>query len=85
MAKEVNKFIPRHISTRITVQTGLFTIHPNPLEPFKSPQIERIVIKHDFRDKLKKILYKYGIHRASLFPGLDGLAEHIKWMRTNAH
>jgi hypothetical protein len=82
---EVGKFIPRHITTRITAQAGLFTIHPKPLEPFQAPEIERIVIKRKFRSGLKKILYNYGIHRASLFPSMDGLAKHIEWLRTDVH
>ena len=75
--KKVGKFIPRHITTRITAQTGVFTIHPNPLEPLESPEIERLIIKHESRNELKRVLDQYGIHRASLFPGLDGLAKHI--------
>jgi len=82
---EVGKFIPRHITTRITAQAGLFTIHPKPLEPFLAPEIERIVIKRKFKRELKKILYNYGIHRASLFPGIDGLAKHIEWLRTDVY
>jgi FRG domain len=81
---KVGKFIPRHITNRITAQTGLFTIHPNPTEPFESSEIEHFIIKNEFRKKLKPILYRYGIHRGSLFPSLDGLADHIKWERTNA-
>ena len=34
--RRVGKFIPRHITARITTQSGLFTIHPNPYEPFAS-------------------------------------------------
>jgi hypothetical protein len=79
---EVGKFIPRHITTRITAQTGLFSIHPKPLEALTSTEIERLIIKNNFRKKFKRILFKYGIHRASLFPGLDGLAEHIQWFQT---
>ena len=79
------KFIPRHVTTRITAQAGLFTIHPDPLRPLVSGKISHIIIKHEFRQKLKGILYNYGIHRASLFPGLDGLAQHIQWLRTSAY
>ena len=79
---KIGKFIPRHITSRITAQAGLFTIHPNSLEPFKSPEIERLIIKHEFRGALKHTLFRYGIHRASLFPGLDGLAELLEWLRT---
>jgi hypothetical protein len=34
--KEVSKFIPSHITARITAQSGLFTIHPNPSEKFQA-------------------------------------------------
>ena len=77
------KFVPTHVTRRITAQVGVFTIHPKPKEPFESSEIRRLVIKNAFRRTLKKILNRYGIHRASLFPDLDGLAKHIKWLRTD--
>lgn len=83
--KEVGKFIPRHINPRITAQVGVFTVHPNPQEPFQSDEIERIIIEQNFKKDLKCILYNYGIHRASLFPGMDGLSKHIEWTRTKAY
>lgn len=78
------KFIPRHITSRITAQAGLFTVHAKPLEPLESPEMERLIIKREARKDFKRVLNRYGIHRAILFPGLDGLAEHIKWTRTYA-
>lgn len=81
----VGKFIPRHITPRITAQTGLFTIHPKPAEPLVSDKIDRIILKSAFRKSLKHTLYQYGIHTASMFPGLDGLAKHIEWLRTDAY
>jgi len=83
--EEVGKFIPSHVTNRITAQTGLFTIHPKPKEPFTSTEIERAIIKNGFRKRFKKTLYRYGIHRASLFPDLDGLAAHIEWLRTDIY
>ena len=80
---DVSKFIPNHVTTRITAQAGLFTIHPTPQIPFVSDKIDKIIIPNNLREKLKKTLYKFGIHRATLFPDLDGLAEHIEWLRTN--
>tara|TARA_B100002003_G_scaffold118025_1_gene108880 strand:+ start:493 stop:1260 length:768 start_codon:yes stop_codon:yes gene_type:complete len=76
----VGKFIPSHVTTRITAQTGLFTIHPNPKEIYQSKSIDTIRIKKEFRKDLKKTLNSYGIHKASLFPDLDGLAKHITWL-----
>jgi len=81
----VARFIPNHITPRITAQAGLFTVHPNPKRPFVSSMISKIVIKQKFRRDLKYILYKYGIHRATMFPGLDGLANHITWRRTDEY
>ncbi|MFI5098302.1 MAG: FRG domain-containing protein [Candidatus Acidiferrales bacterium] len=81
----VGKFIPKHVSSRIIAQVGVFTIHPKPGEAFESPDVERLILKAECREDLKWILYKYGIHRASLFPDLDGLAAHIKWLRTDIY
>jgi hypothetical protein len=82
---KLGKFIPTHVTKRITAQVGLFTIHPSPTRPFESPEISRLVIRNRLRKPLKKTLYKYGIHRASLFPDLDGLAAHIEWLRTDVY
>ena len=81
----VGKFIPTHVTPRITAQVGVFTIHPEPKEAFRSSEVDRLMIKNAARKKLKWILYRYGIHRASLFPDLDGLALHIKWLKTDIY
>ncbi len=81
----VEKFIPPHITPRITAQAGLFTIHPNPKEIFDSAEIREVRIAGGFRRELKRTLWRYGIHRGSLFPGLDGLCSHLEWLRTDSH
>ena len=83
--KKIGKFIPNHITPRITAQAGLFTIHPDPRIPLESKGIQRWIIPNSFRKKLKQILYNYGIHRASLFPDLDGISKHISWLRTDEY
>jgi hypothetical protein len=80
--KKVARFIPKHLTRRITVQAGLFTIHPDPYQPFDAEELERIIIPNRIRYELKTILNLYGIDRYSLFPDLDGLSAHIKWLRT---
>ena len=78
----VYRFVPRHVTTRLIAQAGLFTIHPAPSVPFEDQTaIQKIVIEGASRRALKKTLYWYGIHEASLFPGLDGLCKHIQWLR----
>ena len=79
---KVGKFIPRHLSPRITTQGGLFTVHPNPYEPFESRDMEKIIIPNKIRSRLKKTLNKYGVDRFSLFPGLDGLSAYIEWLQS---
>ena len=78
--KNVGKFIPNHITPRITAQVGIFTIHPDPETPLTSSKIQRWLIPKSSRKELKRLLYTYGIHRAALFPDLDGLAKHIRWL-----
>jgi len=78
----VGKFMPRHISPRITTQGGLFTIHPKPYEQFESDDMEKLVIPNHIRSTLKRTLNKYGVDRFSLFPSLDGLSSHIEWLQS---
>src|SRR5215211_3212090 len=59
----VGKFIPRHLSPRITNQGGLFTIHPKPYEQFESDDMEKIIIPQGIRLALKKTLNRYGVDR----------------------
>jgi len=85
VCNNVGRFTPRHITPRITAQSALFTIHPNPYSPFDSDKIHKIIIPNKIRLDLKRTLGKYGIDRSSLFPGLDGLAKHIEWLRSKGH
>ncbi|GAF82996.1 unnamed protein product, partial [marine sediment metagenome] len=79
-------FIPPHTNPRITAQSGVFTIDPSPDNPYKGSEgkLEKLIIvnKNNLRGEIKKMLYHYGIHEASLFPGLDTLTRHIEWMGT---
>lgn len=43
------------------------------------------LVAHEFRRDLKFICYCYGITRASMFPGLDGLTSHLEWLRTEKY
>src|SRR3989442_381269 len=76
---DVVRFRPSHITQRIVVQKGLFTIHPRPQEVFSVPQVVRVILPAGVRAALRQQLYRYGISRGSLFPGLDGLAADIAW------
>ncbi|MTI47971.1 MAG: FRG domain-containing protein [Firmicutes bacterium] len=80
---EVMLFEPSHITNRIISQNGIFTITPEidkPLNEVLDIEIDRIIIKKDFNKPLKLILNTYGINKATLFPGLDGIAEYLDWL-----
>lgn len=76
---EVMMYYPPHISPRIPAQTGLFTVHKNPDKAFKPKNLVRIEIGGGPLT-MKLNLNKCGIHKASLFPDIDGLAEYQSWL-----
>jgi hypothetical protein len=58
---KVGKFIPKHLTRRITTQGGLFTIHPDPYVPFEARELRKIIIPNTLRATLKKTLSNYGV------------------------
>jgi len=81
----IGKFIPAHITRRITAQAGVFTIHPDPTKEFTSKALTKLVIAKTARRAIKKTLNSYGVNHATLFPDLDGLASHITWLRSDSY
>lgn len=79
---EIHTYSPSHVTPRIAAQSGLFTVHPDPAAPLKSGSLRRLRIVSSFRGEFKHILYKFGIHRASLFPDLDGASNYVEWLCT---
>ena len=80
--KMIRRYIPKYWNPRITSQSGLFTVHHNPINPYTSTYISKVTISFDLRKEIKKRLNRFGIHQAYLFPDLDGISQHIKWLRT---
>lgn len=78
----VIRYRPPNISDRIVAQAGMFTIHPEPDNPFEPVEMVKIKILNSDRARIKQILYKYGISRKTLFPGLESIASDIVWINT---
>lgn len=76
---EVMLYYPPHMSPRIPAQSSVFTVHKNLDKPFRPENVVRITIGRSPLT-LKLNLNACGIHKASLFPGIDGLAEHQSWL-----
>ena len=80
---QVMKFRPPYINATIVVQKAVFTVHPDPVDPFDDEsRVTKAIIKQSARLKIKNQLYKYGISHAMLFPGLDGIARDLDWRYT---
>lgn len=88
LIKKIELYHPPHVAQRITAQTGSFTAHPGLLNvrddgadaEWKGQLIE-LTIPHNQRFRIRRELERLGIHRASLFPDLDGVATHIRRSR----
>lgn len=81
---KVRAFLPPHVSPRIRVQDGLFTIHPDPTATFDCPELVRFRVAASARKKIKLQLNLMGINRKALFPDLDGLCKWLEWQKFGA-
>ncbi len=82
---EVTLYLPHHLTKRIIAQSGLFTIHPEPNKEIQVKGLEVVRIAPECRKAIKKALQQLGIHQSTMFPDLDGVAEYVKWLRTDSH
>lgn len=76
--KSVAKFQPAYTSSRVAAQASMLTIHPDPRKPHTSDTLHSFKISDKLAPNLKGHLRRCGIHPASLFPDLDGLAKSIR-------
>jgi hypothetical protein len=78
---EVKEISPPFITNRIAAQAAAFTVHPIGCKIDESRIKVKIIIDDSeaARAEIKHALHIYNIHRAALFPDLDGLARHLCW------
>lgn len=76
--------LPPHATARIIAQGGMFTIHHCPKQVFAPDGLQEVIIDKDYRQDLRHLLHRLGVNRATLFPDLDGIATHLKWLEKNA-
>lgn len=77
--EDVKEIFADHYSERLSAQRGFFTIHNKPNLPFRHDSLIKYSFPDIARDDTLCSLDFYGINRASLFPGLDGLAAYWSW------
>ena len=69
------------VTPRIPAQRALFTLQPNPETDFIAPTLTTIKFNCSNKQlyEIKEHLDSAGFNRATLFPDLDGLAQHLGW------
>ena len=72
----VTFYKPRHVTQRLVVQAGVFTVHPD-RKPHEAHGIEKIIIHRNAIKSIRYSVEKMGFTNAYLFPGLDGLSRHL--------
>ena len=82
---DVRRYVPRHWDKRIVAQGGLFTVHPDPYVPWNPTDLTEILIHFSIRKEIKRILNKLGVNAGTIYPDLDGVVKHIKWLRSDGH
>jgi hypothetical protein len=76
-------FYPPHISERVSGQSGLFSIQPDPTIEFQKGYygidgLQKMVFTKTVSKQIQKSLYFLGIRQGNLFPDLDGFAFDLK-------
>jgi hypothetical protein len=77
--KKVAKFQPPHSSARVAAQASMLSIHPDPRKVHDSDNLMRFELSAKLVPHLKASLRRCGIHPATVFPDLDGLAASIRY------
>lgn len=75
---DVRTYSSKHISKRFIAQDGLFTISVDPTKPFQKGILKRIRVKSSAKERIMESLKSVGVHRGSVFPGLDGVASYVE-------
>lgn len=82
---DVSFFWPRAVTARITTQSGLFSVHPNPDVGWPEPLAvaENVFdIPGEMRGFFQKRLFYLGVHNQVLMGGLDGVGSRLSWQYT---
>lgn len=79
---DVGFFWPRAVTTRITTQSGLFSVHPHPDRGWQDPLTDPdnyFDVPGPMRRFFQKRLYYLGVHQQMLMGGLDGVGARLGW------
>jgi hypothetical protein len=74
-------FLPPHATSRIAVQSGVFTVHGKPNEDWDDGNTTVLLLDFNREDSMNatRRLLRFGMHRYALFPDLDGLSDYLRF------
>jgi hypothetical protein len=82
MMPHAARYLPRRVLARIASQASTLTLFADPTTAFESHiPCTKLVVKSDAKRPLRQTLHTYGINEQSLFPDLDGLGRHLRWLK----
>lgn len=70
-------FEPPHLSPRIAAQGAVLTMQ-DPDVPLNLNEIGKCLIPNELRSQLESMLNRYGVNTATMFPGPEGTANHLR-------
>jgi hypothetical protein len=70
-------FYPGYVTARLVAQRGLFTVHPDPAEPYATGDMRQIIISKESKPDFRLKLDSSGVHHAAIFADLDGLCRRL--------
>jgi hypothetical protein len=75
--RKVLFFYPGYVTPRLVSQRGLFTVHPNPKQPYTAAEMQQIVIGKECKADFRRKLDASGVHHSVIFADLDGLSRRL--------
>jgi hypothetical protein len=75
---EVYMYPPKHITRRVSAQSGFFSIHPDPIKAWDHSGITKIVMPYSIKEAVKNTLTISGVNAATIYPDLDGLSKSLR-------
>jgi len=67
------------VTSRITTQRGIFTLHGDPTKALPIPSTDQFVIPKDLRLAFQGRLLDLGVDASHIYPDLDGLCKTLDW------
>ncbi len=75
---------PSAVASRITMQRGLFSVHPLPDKPWRlRDQTDTFIVPGDMKAEFRRSLFGMGVDEAFLMADLEGLSRTLRWRLEN--